>query len=177
MSSDNNNTTNSEFPKTYRGPVKLVWEDGQQVMRPDLEAIANGTPGQLQESISSVANKTLDDVISKTDEIQFSQLKDDHAKYDMIANMVSGIKHRSELFTSYYVKGEFRDLKMIIKDLIQQKKIYLDSKTGNLFEYGLAIRNHLLKFKCAYCSRVLYSEDERTKHAVHLHMARRQSYY
>jgi hypothetical protein len=33
MSSDNN-TANSEYPKTYRGPTKLVWEDGRQVIRP-----------------------------------------------------------------------------------------------------------------------------------------------
>lgn len=62
-SSDNNNTTtnNSEFKsktKTYRGPVKLVREDGQQVMRPDLEALANGTPGQLQEHYGSIGQLT-----------------------------------------------------------------------------------------------------------------------
>jgi hypothetical protein len=121
MSSDNN-TTNSEFPKTYRGPVKLVWEDGQQVIRPDFEAAANGTPGALQQSF--IATKTLDDVVSAADEKQFSQLKNDDQKYNMIVNLVSGVDHRSELFTSRYVHGDPRDLKDILKDLIDQKKIW-----------------------------------------------------
>ena len=55
--------THSEFSnnsKMFRGPVKLVWVDGQQVMRPDLKKVEGGKPGQLQESIS--VDKTLDDV-------------------------------------------------------------------------------------------------------------------
>lgn len=80
-------STTTELPR-YRGPLKSVWEDGQQVIRPDFEAAANGTPGALQQSF--IANKTLDDVVSDTDEIQFSKLENDDQKYDRIVNLVSG---------------------------------------------------------------------------------------
>jgi hypothetical protein len=173
MSSDNN-TTNSEFPKTYRGPTKLVWEDGQQVIRPDFEAATNGKPGALQQSF--IATKTLDDVVSEADEKQFSNLKNDDDRYDMIVNIVSGVDHPSQLFTSRYVQGDPRDLKDILKDLIDQKKIYLNQKDGNIYRYDLAIERHMISFKCPYCSKVLFSEDERAKHAVHIHMAQQRAY-
>jgi hypothetical protein len=115
MTNDNaNNNDSFEFPKTYRGPTKLVWEDGQQVIRPDLEAAANGTPGALQQSF--IATKTLDDVVSAADEKLFSQLKNDDQKYDMIVNLVSGVDHPNQLFTSRYVQGDPRDLKDILKE-------------------------------------------------------------
>ena len=58
-------------------------------MRPDLETIAQGTPGALQ---SYFVPKTIDslDVISETDEIQFSKLKTDDQKYDMVKGMITG---------------------------------------------------------------------------------------
>jgi hypothetical protein len=173
MSSDNN-TTNSEFPKTYRGPTKLVWEDGQQVIRPDFEAAANGTPGSLQQSF--IATKTLDDVVSAADEKQFSQLKNDDQKYDRVVNLVSGVKHSSELFNSRYVHGDPRDLKEILRDLIDQKKIYLNSKDGNIYKYDLAVERKLISLKCPYCSAVLHSEDARSKHQVSTHMSQRRAY-
>jgi hypothetical protein len=180
MINDDNDSSNStasstEYPQ-YRGPTKLVWEDGQQVIRPDFEAAANGTPGALQESFSSVANKTLDDVVSAADEIQFSQLKNDDQKYDRIVNLVSGVDHPSQLFTSRYVQGDPRDLKDILKDLIDQKKIYLNQKDGNIYRYDLAIERHMISFKCPYCSKVLFSEDERSKHAIHTHMSQQRVY-
>lgn len=177
---DNNSTpsASSELPR-YRGPVKLVWEDGQQVMRPDLEAIANGTPGALQQSYS--VDKNLDDnsVINETDIKQFENLKSDSEKYDMVKGMITGVErvNNPPFHIGSYVHGEFRSLKTIIRDLIQEKKIWMDPKSGNLYEYGYAIENKLIKFPCKYCSRVLFSEDERTKHATHTHMSQRQSYY
>jgi hypothetical protein len=56
-------------------------------MRPDLEAIAQGTPGALQ---SYFVPKSIDslDVISETDEEQFSKLKDDDQKYDMVKGAI-----------------------------------------------------------------------------------------
>jgi hypothetical protein len=93
-SNSNSTTTSAEFP-TYKGPVKLVWEDGQQVMRSDLEAVAQGTPGALQ---SYYVPKTIDsyDVISETDEIQFSKLKADDQKYDMVKGMITGAETKTE---------------------------------------------------------------------------------
>ena len=158
-----NNTANSEFPKTktYRGPVKLVWEDGQQVMRPDLEGAANGTPGQLQESYSVAKNLDDNSVINETDIKQFESLKSDEEKYNMVKGMITGVErvNNPPFHIGSYVHGEFRSIKHILKDLIQQKKIWLDPKSGNIFEYGYAIENKLIKFPCKYCSRVLFSED------------------
>jgi hypothetical protein len=66
----NNNTTNSStttidnegeeqiIGKPYTGPRKLAWVDGQQIMVPDLDAIAQGTPGALQDS-NSVSNENI----------------------------------------------------------------------------------------------------------------------
>jgi hypothetical protein len=45
--SSNSTASSTEYPQ-YRGPTKLVWEDGQQVMRPDLEAISQGTLAKLE---------------------------------------------------------------------------------------------------------------------------------
>jgi hypothetical protein len=180
MSSDNTAAANSELPnKTYRGPVKLVWEDGDQVLRPDLEAAANGTPGAFELSSYSVA-KNLDDnsVISETDIKQFESLKSDEAKYNMVKGMITGVErvNNPPFHIGSYVDGEYRSLKTILKDLVQQKKIWLDPKTGNLFEYGWAIENKLIKFKCMYCSQVLFSDDMKTKHEVSTHMSQRRAY-
>ena len=107
---------------------------------------------------------------------QRQQEESDEEKYDMIANLIIGINNRHELFTSYYVKGDPRDLKMILRDLIEQKKIYLNPKDGNFYRYDLAIQEKMLSFKCQYCSAVLYSADERDKHAIHYHMSQRRAY-
>jgi hypothetical protein len=82
-SNSNSTTTSAEFP-TYKGPVKLVWE-----------AVAQGTPGALQ---SYYVPKTIDtyDVISETDEIQFSKLKADDQKYDMVKGMITGAETKTE---------------------------------------------------------------------------------
>ena len=126
--------------------------------RPDLEALANGTPGAFQQSFSSVANKTLDDVVYTADEKQFSQLKND----DQVAvNLVSGVKHSSELFNSRYVKGDFRNLKGILSDLIERRK-YILTKTMVIFTNTIyTVERKLISLKCPYCSAVLHSEDAR----------------
>jgi hypothetical protein len=165
MSSDNN-TANSEFPKTYRGPTKLVWEDGQQVMRPDPEAISQGRPGLLQQSYS-IGNKTLDDIISSSDIEQFENLTYDEEKYQFISNMITGEGSNSpnQLFSSCYVKGDPRSLIQMLEDLLSQRKIYLDPSSGNLYSYEFAIKEHMISFPCRNCSKVLFSEQERTRHA------------
>jgi hypothetical protein len=159
---------------TFRGPVKLEWENGEQVLKPDLEAAREGRSGAFQESFT--ANKTLKDIISSADEEQFSKLENDDQKYNRVVNLVSGVKHSSELFNSRYVHGEFRSLKEILKALIDQNKIFLNPKDGNLYQYDLAIEHKLISLKCMYCSAVLHSEDARSKHQVSTHMSQRRAY-
>jgi hypothetical protein len=182
MSNNNTNSSNSStidkeqiIGKPYTGPRKLAWVDGQQIMVPDLEAVAQGTPGALQSSY--FVPKTIDDydVISETDEIQFSKLKTDDQKYEMISNMITGVdKQRNPIFkaSERYVDGEYRGLKTILQDLIDQKKIWLNPKDGNLFEMEFALKNRMISFHCRNCSKVLFSETERTRHS-YSHMARR----
>jgi hypothetical protein len=96
----------------------------------------------------------------------------------MVKGMITGVErvNNPPFHIGSYVEGDHRSLKHILKDLIEQRKIWLDPKNGNIFEYGYAIENKLMKFKCAYCSRVLHSEDERAKHAVHMHMSQQRAY-
>ena len=120
MSDDNTNTNNS---KIFRGPVKLVWQDGQQIVVTDLDAVANGTPGAFELSSSYSVYKNLDDntVINETDIKQFESLKSDQEKYDMIRGMITGVERVTNppFYIGSYVNGEFRSLKTILKDLIQ----------------------------------------------------------
>jgi hypothetical protein len=175
MSNNNdNNISSSNTRNEYRGPVKLSWVDGRQIMRPDLESVSSGSHGALQ---SYFVGKTLDDVISETDETQFSKLKDDIARYQMVMNMITGVETKTNPpfrvtdGDGGYVHGEYRDLRTILIDLIEKKKIWLDPTSGNIFEYNYAIREKLIKFPCRNCSKVLYSEEERTRHS-YSHMAR-----
>ncbi len=109
--------------KYSAAPVKLVWQDGQQIMVPDLDAVANGTPGAFELSSSYSVYKNLDDntVINETDIKQFESLKSDQEKYDMIRGMITGVERVTNppFYIGSYVNGEFRSLKTILKDLIQ----------------------------------------------------------
>jgi hypothetical protein len=174
---DNNNDS-PLISKTYRGPVKLVWENGEQVLRPDFEAAVNGTPGDLELSYSVAKNLDDTSVISETDIKQFESLKSDEAKYNMVKGMITGVERVKDppFHIGSYVDGEYRSLKTILKDLIEQKKIWLDPKTGNIFEFGYAIENHLISYKCMYCSQVLFSNDMKSKHEVSTHMSQRRAY-
>ena len=173
-----NDTSSSSSKSTgYRGPVKLVWEDGRQIMRPDLEAIAQGSSGSLQ---SYFVPKTIDslDVISETDEIQFSKLKTDEEKYDMIKGMITGVdKERNPIFkaSERYVDGEYRSLKTILQDLIDKGKVWLNPKDGNLFEINYAIDRKMIPYPCPNCSRISYSPEEKRRHYF-THQARQQDY-
>ena len=173
----NNNNSTAEFFPTYKGPRKLVWVDGRQVIQPDLEAIAQGTPGSLQ---SYFVPKTIDsyDVISETDEIQFSKLKTDEEKYDMIKGMITGAdKERNPIFkaSERYVDGEYRSLKTILQDLIDKGKVWLNPKDGNLFEINYAIDRKMIPYPCPNCSRISYSPEEKRRHYF-THQARQQDY-
>ena len=126
MSNNNTNSSNSStidkeqiIGKPYTGPRKLAWVDGQQIMVPDLEAVAQGTPGALQ---SYFRPKTIDDydVISETDEVQSSKLKTDSEKYDMVKGMITGVETNPIFKVSdpyvnadgeYVNDGEYRGLK------------------------------------------------------------------
>jgi hypothetical protein len=173
----NNNNTNYDIDeeligKPYTGPTKLVWENGIQIRKPDLDQSPPPSNHQF------TYQKTLDDIISETDEIQFSNLKTDEEKYDMITGMITGVNERQtdppfKVSESSYVDGEYRSLKTILRDLIDKRKVWLDPKDGNLYEYGYALQQKMIKFPCMYCSKVLYSEEERTKHAFS-HMQQQQ---
>jgi hypothetical protein len=87
---NNNNNTNSTIDeeligKPYKGPTKLVWEDGRQIRKPDLSStFSTTTTNNIREF---KYQKTLQDSVSKSDETRFSQLKDDESKYQFISNM------------------------------------------------------------------------------------------
>jgi hypothetical protein len=144
-------------------------------MKPDLEALAQGKPGKLQESYS-IGNKTLDDVISSSDIEQFESLANDEEKYQFISNMITGegSNNPNQLFSSRYVKGDPRSLIQMLEDLLSQRKIYLDPSSGNLYSYEFAIKEHMISFPCRNCSKVLFSEEERTRHSFS-HIQRQQA--
>jgi hypothetical protein len=175
MSSTNTSNSTAEFFPTYKGPRKLVWEGGQQVMRPDLEAIAQGTPGSLQ---SYFVPKTIDslDVVSETDEVQFSKLNTDSEKYDMIKGMITGAETKTDppfKVSDPFVGGEYRELRTILHDLINKGKVWLNPKDGNLFEYTYAVANRMISFKCQYCSKISYTPEELRLHGFSHQQARR----
>jgi hypothetical protein len=154
-------------------------------MRPDLEAVAQGTPGALQSSY--FVPKTIDDydVISETDEIQFSKLKTDSEKYDMVKGMITGAETKTEnppfkvsdpyvnADGEYVNDGEYRGLKTILQDLINKGKVWLNPKDGNIYEMQFALQNRMISFHCAYCSKILYNPKDKAMHEVSTHIARR----
>jgi hypothetical protein len=97
INNNNSSTIDEELiGKPYKGPIKLVWVDGRQIMQPDLEALSQGSPGYLQQQQTYFVSKTLDDVVSETDEKQFENLKSDSDKYLMITNMISGVETKTD---------------------------------------------------------------------------------
>ena len=71
-----------------------------------------------------------------------------------------------------YVHGDKRSLEDVLQDLINRKKVHMTSD-GNLFLMSYALQERMIPFACRYCSVVLYSEQERTKHS-YLHMQARR---
>jgi hypothetical protein len=85
-------------------------------------------------------------VVTDTDKTRFSKLQNDEERYQMISNMITGEgnNHPNQLFPNRFVHGDPRDLISMLEDLIKQDKIY---------------------FNCRNCSKVLFSEEERTRHS------------
>jgi hypothetical protein len=126
-------------------------------------------------------------VISEADEIQFSNLKTDDQKYDMVKGMITGVETKTEnppfkvsdpyvnADGEYVNDGEYRGLKTILQDLINKGKVWLDPKDGNIYEMQFALQNRIISFHCAYCSKILYNPKDKTMHEVSTHMAQRIS--
>jgi hypothetical protein len=114
--------------------------------------------------------KTLKDILTEEDKTRFKNLRTDEEKYDFVRNLIGGtIDNQTEhhLWNSdiaAYVNGDRRPLEDILQDLLNRKILYMDPITGNLFLMSYAIQEHMIPFPCRYCSRVLYSEKERTNH-------------
>jgi hypothetical protein len=170
---DNSNSTASsltEYPR-YRGPTKLVWEDGRQIRKPDLSysfLLSNNSVATTTNSAREFKyQKTLNEVISDTDKTMFVKLQNDEEKYEMISNMITGEgnNHPNQLFPDRFVHGDSRDLISMLEDLIKQDKIYFNPQDGNFYTKEYSISHKMRSFNCRNCSKVLFSEEERTRHS------------
>jgi hypothetical protein len=126
---------------------------------------------------SYIYQKTISDVISEEDKTRFKNLRTDEEKYDFIRNLIGRtidgqIHHLYNSEIAAYVHGDKRSLEDVLQDLIDRKKVHMDLN-GNLFLMSWAIQERMIKFPCAYCSTILYSEQARRLHS-HSHMTRRQ---
>jgi hypothetical protein len=170
---DNSNSTASSLTKypRYRGPTKLVWEDGRQIRKPDLSYSLSPNSSSSLTTNSAIGEfkyqKTLNEVISDSDKTRFSKLQNDEDKYEMISNMITGEGNNSPnlLFPIRYVHGDSRDLITMLEDLIKQDKIYFNPQDGNFYTKEYSISHKMRSFNCRNCSKVLFSEEERTRHS------------
>jgi hypothetical protein len=169
----NSNSTASsltEYPR-YRGPTKLVWEDGRQIRKPDLSYSLSPNSSSSLTTNSARGEfkyqKTLNEVISDTDKTRFSKLPNDEERYQMISNMITGEgnNHPNQLFPNRFVHGDPRDLISMLEDLVKQDKIYFNPQDGNFYTKEYSIEHKMRMFPCRNCSKVLFSEEERTRHA------------
>jgi hypothetical protein len=164
---DNNNSTidESRLGQIYAGKTKTIWNDkGQRILVPDLDSNSIEALASANSSASSayVYKKTVEDVISSTDRFQYDRLKTDTDRYAFIRNMITGIDtSKYPLFDAEiggggtYVYGDNRSLMTIIQNLVNSKKVYPDSKTGNLYHYKYALDNKLILVNCPHCSKVI----------------------
>jgi hypothetical protein len=168
--SNDNNITDSDFTGIPKIRTKVVWEDGRQIRKPDLSSTFSTTSTNNIREFKY--QKTLNEVISDSDKTRFSKLQNDEEKYQFISNMITtggeGNNNNSPnlLFPNRFVRGEFRSLDTILENLIEQKRIWLDPQNGNLYSYEFAIKEHMIPFPCRNCSKVLFSENERSKHSL-----------
>jgi hypothetical protein len=164
--SNDNNITDSDFTGIPKIRTKVVWEDGRQIRKPDLSSTFSTTSTNNIREFKY--QKTLNETISHVDKKRFKELPNDDEKYQMISNMVTGEDSNKpyQLFPSRFVKGEFRTLIQILEDLIDKHKIYFDSNSGNLFTFDHAIKERMISFPCRNCSKVLFSENERSNHSL-----------
>jgi hypothetical protein len=164
-SNDTNNSTidKSVIGQPYKGAVKMVWKDGQRIQVPDY-TLDNAASIATSSTPSSpyVYQKTVEDVISSTDRFQYDRLKTDADRYAFIRNMITGIdSSKYPLFDheigggGIYVERDFRSLDTIIQTLVNSKKVYLDSKTSNLYHYKYALDNKLILLNCPHCSKIV----------------------
>jgi hypothetical protein len=181
---DNNNSTIDESGQIYAGKTKTIWNDkGQRVLVPDLdsnsvEAIASANSSAAASSSPYVYKKTVEDVISSTDRFQYDRLKTDTDRYAFIRNMITGIdSSRYPLFDheigggGTYVERDFRALDTIIQNLINSKKVYLDSKTSNLYHFRYALDNKLILMNCPHCSKVVDTGPDGLRMHMYSHMS------
>jgi hypothetical protein len=170
----NNNSTIDEslIGQPYKGPVKMVWNDkGQRIQVPDYSfdgSASNAANSPAFSSPSYVYQKELKDVLSEEDKARFKNLRTDEEKYDFVRGLIGGTVDTQEHHLwnpeiACFVHGERRPLEDVLQDLIDRKKLYMDLN-GNLFLMSYAIQERMIKFPCAYCSVVLFSDQERRLH-------------
>jgi hypothetical protein len=177
----NNTTKNDNDTTLYRGPVKMEWRNGQRVQVIDYDALSDPVAASAVSSPSYVYKKTLEDVISSTDKFQYDRLKSDTERYAFIRNMITGIDiNKYPLFDheigngGTYVERDFRSLDTILQTLVNNKKIFLDSESGNLYHFKYAVDNNLARMKCNYCSTIINTGPEGlTRHLWSHQQARR----
>jgi hypothetical protein len=180
---DNNSTTTMTDDSLYKGPVKMVWRDGQRIQVPDYDAL-NDPPASSNATANFspyVYKKTLEDVITSSDKFQYDRLKTDEERYAFIRNMITGIDSTNyQLFDweigngGTYVERDFRSLDTILQTLVNNKKIFLDSESGNLYHFKYAVDNNLARMKCNYCSTIINTGPEGlTRHLWSHQQARR----
>jgi hypothetical protein len=159
-------TTNNDNETLYRGKTKTIWNDkGQRIQVPDLDSNSIEALASANSSASSspyVYQKTVEDVINSTDKFQYDRLKTDTERYAFIRNMITGINSNTYPLYDHeiggggtYVERDFRSLDTIIQTLVNNKKVFLDTESGNLYHYKYAVDNNLARVKCAHCSTVV----------------------
>ena len=87
---DNTTTMTTTSTKTddslYKGPVKMIWKDGQRIQVPDYELLNDPAASIASTSSPSASSyiyqKTISDVISEEDKTRFKNLRTDEEKYD-----------------------------------------------------------------------------------------------
>jgi hypothetical protein len=160
---DNKTTTTTADDSLFRGRTKTIWNDkGQRILVPDLDSNSVEAIAAANSVSPYVYRKTVEDVISSTDRFQYDRLKTDADRYAFIRNMITGIN--SNTYSLYdheiggggtYVERDFRSLDTIIQTLVNNKKVFLDTESDNLYHYKYAVDNNLARVKCAHCSTVV----------------------
>jgi hypothetical protein len=165
--------------------TKTIWQNGRQIQVPDYDRLNDPAASSASTSPASsspyVYKKTLEDVISSTDKFQYDRLKSDEERYAFIRNMITGIDSNTYPLYDHeiggggtYVDRDFRALDTIIQTLINNKKAFLDTKTGNLYRYRYAIDNKLAHVKCNYCSTIIDTGPEGLTRHMWVHQQARR---